>query len=124
MGLLQPYQGTYVNAESASGYLDAEGIIAGCDAVDAEASRIGESANAVSSATSGLDKFTLSVNDQTVQGDVDECCTGITNTETNIMNMTSQIREMAETQYNQIQERLNNEAYNKDVYEYNRRNSG
>ena len=123
MGLLQPYRGTYVSAESASGKLDAAAIIAGCDAVDAEANHISEYAGKISSAASGLNQDTFSVNGETVTGKVDECCTGVTNVESNILNTTSQIRELAESIYNQIQEQMNIEAQARDQAEAQKRNS-
>ena len=124
MGLLQAYHGTYCSAESASSKIDAEAIIAGCNAVDSEAAHITEYANLLSQSGSNLSERVLSANGVTMEGKVDEYCTDIKSVETYILNSTAQIREAAEAVYNQIQDQMNQEAYAKDEYEYNRRRNG
>lgn len=121
MGLLQPYRGTYCSASSAKDKIDVDAIIAGCDAVDAEANHISEYANSLSDYSSRLDVNALSVDGKTMIGTANECCENINSVEAEIINTTSQIREAAEAVYNQIQDQLNNEAYIKDQNEYNRR---
>ena len=121
MGILQPYHGTYCSADSASSKLDIDAILAGCNAVDEEANHISEYASSLTDISSQLDVNALSVNSKTISGTVQEYCDGINNVETEIMGATSQIREVAEAQYNQIQEQMNQEAYLRDQEEYNRR---
>ena len=124
MGILQPYHGTYCNASSASSELDIEAILSGCNAVDEEANHISEYANRLDEVSSQLDVNALSVDGKTINGTVQEYCDGINNVESEIMGVTSQIREYAVARYNQIQDQLNNEAYIRDQNEYNRRRNG
>ena len=124
MGLLSAYRGTYCSAESASSKIDAEAIIAGCNAVDAEAAHISEYSNLLSQSGSNLTERVLSANGVTMEGKVDEYCTNIKSVESYILNSTAQIREAAEAVYNQIQDQMNQEAHAKDEYEYNRRRNG
>lgn len=118
MGLLQPYQGTYVAATSASSKLDVETILAGCDAVDAEASHISDYLQKLAETTSTMDAKALCVNGQTMQNTMDEYSTNIYSVETEIMNITAWIRETVEVQYNNLQEQLNYDAQLRDQNEY------
>lgn len=124
MGLLEPYVGTYTRATSASDMLDAAAILAGCDAVDEEANHISEYAGTLSETSSLLNVQNFSVDDETILSTVDEYCQNINNVETEIMSITSQIREAVENQYNALQQQLNNEAYEKDQREYEQRSRG
>ncbi len=124
MGVLQPYRGTYVSADSASSKLDLPAILAGCDAVDEEASQIDTYTRDLSNVAADLDVDTLSANGKTMQGPIGDCCDGISDIESNITGTTAQIRAAAENAYNQIQEQLNYEAKVRDRNEWNRRNRG
>ncbi len=114
MSLLQPYVGKFVTASSASSKIDAASIIAGCDAVDSEASKISDVNSNVNSIGSRIDSTALSVDGKTTMNLLEECCTGINDVQTMIFNTTSAIREAATSAYNQIQEQLNEEARIRD----------
>ena len=114
MGLLQPYVGTYARATSASSKLDVESILAGCDAVDDEVVGISEISSKISQAGSSITKDVLSIDDMDISGSLDECCTGISNTYSNILETTSAIRERAVAVYNQLQAQYNEEAKIRD----------
>jgi len=124
MGLLEPYRGTYCSASSASEKIDVQAILAGCDAVDAEANHISEYAGNLSDYSSQLDANALSVDGKTMISTANEYWENINNVESEIINTTAYIREAAEAVYNQIQEQMNQEAHAKDEYEYNRRKNG
>ena len=124
MGLLEPYRGTYCSASSASEKIDVQAILAGCDAVDAEANHISEYAGNLSDYSSQLDANALSVDGKTMISTANEYWENINNVESEIINTTAYIREAAEAVYNQIQEQMNQEAHARDEYEYNRRKNG
>lgn len=110
MGLLQPYVGTYKSARSASDKIDAVGIIAGCDAVDEEAVGISEISSKMGQAGSVINRDALSFDGKDISGSLDECCTGMSSTYSNILSTTAAIREQATSVYNQIQAQYNEEA--------------
>ncbi len=114
MGLLDPYVGRYVSAESASNYIDARTIISGCNSAISEASYFNTIATKISTTTAVLDVKTLSVDNLTVQGNSDECCNNIISIQNNIIEICDSIITSAEAAYNRIQEQLNQEAYQKD----------
>lgn len=122
-GALQPYQGRYVNAKSASDDLDLAAILAGCDAVDAEAGNIDEVSNSLSNAAGDLTAQTFSVDGVSVGSNVNEYCDNIMQAQTWIMNGTGQIRAAAENAYNKLQTEYNNDAMARDQAEINRRNN-
>ena len=113
-GILQPYVGKYCSAESASSKLDIDSILAGCDAVDEEASSIGNYANQLSETSGRINASALSVNGKTISGTAQEYCDGINGVEAQITSVTSQIREIAISVYNQLQQELNNQAIEND----------
>lgn len=121
MGLLQQYQGRFVNAPSASSQLDISKILAGCNMVEEEANRISEFAGNIMDAASILDVKNFSVDNETILDDAAECCNNIGNVERQIMDLTAQIREAAEICYNNIQQQLNYDAHARDEYECRRR---
>lgn len=123
MSLLQPYIGRFVSARSASEKLDSETIMAGCDAVDSEAEVITSIEKEVNSSGSIITPEVLSIGEKTILPTLEEVCTGINNTKTNILTVTANIRQQVEAVYNQIQSELNDEASKKDQAEieaYNR----
>ncbi len=124
MGILQPYVGTYCHAASASSKLDLSAILAGCDAVDTEANQITNYNHSLNTTMSYLDANTLSANGKTMQAAGEKCCNDISNVQTSILNTTAQIRSVAESVYNKIQEQMNYEAQVKDQNEINRRSRG
>ncbi|MBP5678901.1 MAG: hypothetical protein J6X28_03640 [Bacilli bacterium] len=123
MGLVEPYKGTYCSARSANEELDIQTIMSGCDAVDSAASHLSDHSAHLSWSSGTLTADNFSVNEKTILGTVDECCNNIENVESFILGATSQIRGNAEAAYNQIQNDLNDEAYQKDMAERNRRNA-
>ena len=112
--ILLPFVGNYARAESASNRLDINGILAGCDAVDREASRISNIAYKVDRASQSLNVENFSIDGATVNSTVVECCEGMANVETGIYQVTAQIREAAENTYNNLQSQLN---YNAQIRE-------
>ena len=118
---VQPYVGTYVSAKSASDDLDLAAIIAGCNAVDAEAANIDEISNSLSNAASDLTPQVFSVDGVSIGSNVDEYCTIIMDVQSWIMGGTASIRAAAENAYNRIQTDYNNDAIARDNAEKNRR---
>lgn len=114
MQILNPYQGVFISAQSASNYIDLNSILNGCDAVDSEASQISKLSNNVLEASTQLDVNTLSVDNATVVGSVEEYCNDIVSVQEGIMSMTSQIREAAINTYNDIQNQMNYNAQIQD----------
>ena len=114
MNLLQPYVGKYVTATSASTKIDVDAILAGCDAVDSEASQISTVNSEISDIGSSITENALSVDGMTVSNTVNECCTGISGVQSMITNTTASIREAAVSVYNQFQEQFNEEARIRD----------
>ena len=121
-GLLEPYRGRYVSAESASTKLDVNAIISGCSQVDSEASSIGDVSTSLNSAASDLTPNIFSINGASLGANVGEYCQSIMDVQSSIMSATAQIRSEAIAAYNEIQSQLNQEAQSRDQYEMNRRN--
>lgn len=115
MGLLEPYVGKYVTATSASTKLDAQAVIEGCDAVDAEAANILKYSNEISSNASKIDAEALSVDGVTIQEPVSKYCEYISSIKSNIETSTNNIRSAVELQYNKIQEEFNEIARQQDA---------
>ncbi len=114
MGLLSPYVGRYVSAASASEYLDIGTIASGCSAAISEASFLNSFASKLSSITAVVDANALCIDGMTIQGVSDECSNNIVSVQNEIVNIANQVLASAEAAYNQIQERLNQEAYIND----------
>ncbi len=114
MQILNPYQGVFISAQSASSLIDLNSILNGCDAVDQEASQISKLSNNILETSTRLDVNTLSVDDATIVGSVEEYCTDIVSVQEGIMSMTSQIREAAINAYNDIQNQMNYDAQTQD----------
>ncbi len=121
--ILQPYRGVFISAQSASNMLDLNQILAGCTAVENEASNIDELSNSISSLTSNLGANIFSIDGKTISPSSDKCCEEIIEVQKWIYDTTSQIRETAINAYNQLQTQLNNDAQNRDQYEINRYNN-
>ena len=77
MGLMRQYVGKYVTATSASTKIDATAIIKGCNAVDNDANEISRLANLFKSEAARIDKTSLSIDNKTMEENVDECSAGI-----------------------------------------------
>lgn len=122
-GALQPYQGRYVNAKSASDDLDLATILAGCDAVDSEAGNITDISQNLSNAAGDLTVQTFSIDGVSVGTKAEEYCNSINDVKSWIEDGTSSIRSAAEAAYNRLQEQYNEEARQKDQAEINRRNN-
>lgn len=124
MGILQPYKGKFVSAQSASSYLDIESIYAGCDAVDTESESMTTITNKMSSITSKLDTNNFSVDGSTMLDTSDKCCDDILSVKSSINDATSQIRSACEAAYNNLQSQLNYNAQVQDRNEINKYNRG
>ncbi len=123
MGLVEPYRGRYYSASSALEYLDINTIFSGCNSVEQEANILSDYAGDLTDISSTLGPKELSLDGETVGPLFEECSTGIVGTENTIVNLTTQIRELAEVQYNEIQNRLNSGAQARDEAECRRRES-
>lgn len=122
MGILQPYNGHFVNAESASTMLDIEGIFDGCNAVDTEILSMDSLSSKISNVSSYLDTKNFSINGETVLKETDECCENILKVKESILGATSQIRSICEGAYNNLQGQLNYNAQVNDQNEINKMN--
>lgn len=114
MSLLSPYKGIYVSVKSASDELNCQSIINGCDAVISDASRISDLSSKINGASSLIDSKAMSFDGETISGVSEECCNGVNGCQGVIIDTVSQIKEMAITIYNQLQEQYNYEAKEKD----------
>lgn len=122
-GLLEPYVGNFARASSASSKLDISAILEGCNAVEAETPTIYTLADKMNDCGAYLTKDALSLDGATMMSTVEEQAQGIISVQTNINQAVETIRENAINAYNQLQQQMNEEAYNKEVYEVNRYNA-
>lgn len=114
MGLMRQYVGKYVTATSASTKIDATAIIKGCNAVDNDANEISRLANLFKSEAARIDKTSLSIDNKTMEENVDECSAGIEERRKAILDATDYIRQVTEDIYNQIQSQYNENAKARD----------
>lgn len=114
VGMLEPYRGRFVSAQSANNKIDIEAIMRGCNTVDSVAEELLSINKKVSSEGGMITKDALSIDGVTITDNLEECCDGIAMTYDSIVNVTSQIRSAAEYAYNKIQDNLNEEAWKKD----------
>ena len=115
MGLMRQYVGKYVTATSASTKIDATAIIKGCNAVDNDANEISRLANLFKSEAARIDKTSLSIDNKTMEENVDECSAGIEERRKTILDATDYIRQVTEDIYNQIQSQYNENAKERDT---------
>ena len=114
MGLMRQYVGKYVTATSASTKIDATAIIKGCNAVDNDENEISRLANLFKSEAARIDKTSLSIDNKTMEENVDECSAGIEERRKAILDATDYIRQVTEDIYNQIQSQYNENAKERD----------
>ena len=114
MGLMRQYVGKYVTATSASTKIDATAIIKVCNAVDNDANEITRLANLFKSEAARIDKTSLSIDNKTMEENVDECSAGIEERRKAILDATDYIRQVTEDIYNQIQSQYNENAKERD----------
>lgn len=114
MGLTPPYRGTYVNAESASNIIDAEGIISGANSVKGELSGLNDLSSSVTRAASQLGPKDLSIDGVGNEEKVNEVTTLISDTASSYEAGLNGIIANAEAYYNQIQEQYNEDAKRRD----------
>jgi len=110
MDLLQPYVGKHCTAKSASNDIDIDAILAACDEIDSSISELGTIAGNVSSTSSYFGVDSLSVDGATMLDSVDTCSQSINTSQSDVLNMTSSIRQAAVERYNQIQQQYNDSA--------------
>ena len=110
MNILMPYAGEYASAKSASEDIDIDAILAGCDAVDEEASKLSELSSEYFNTGNELNEEILSVDGATMHSTIEECCTSITSAQEGILGSTAQIRETAVAAYNSLQQKYNEQA--------------
>ena len=114
MGLMRQYVGKYVTATSASTKIDSTARIKGCNAVDNDANEISRLANLFKSEAARIDKTSLSIDNKTMEENVDECSAGIEERRKAILDATDYIRQVTEDIYNQIQSQYNENAKERD----------
>lgn len=106
MGLVQPIQG----ARSASEKLNYNAIVAGCEAVEKEAEKLGPIKDKLKESESSIAADVLSIDDQSVSKDLDEVCKKFDIKKAEILKKTNEIKAEAAKQYNEIQKILNQEV--------------
>ena len=114
MGLTPPYRGTYVNAESASNVIDAEGIINGANSVKGELSSLNDLSASVTRVASQLGPKDLSIDGVGNEEKVNEVTTLISDTASSYEAWLDGIIANAEAYYNQIQEQYTDDARRRD----------
>ncbi len=127
MGLLGQYIGTFHSAKSASNDIDIDAIISACNEVDAKSNELSSISSSFNGCRAGLTKDNLSINGQSYEGTIDNCCDRLVKTEEYIFSTTAGIRAAAEQAYNQLQQQYNEEAEAIDrqmINEYNRTSYG
>ena len=127
MGLLGQYIGTFHSAKSASDDIDVDAIISACDEVDTRSTELSSISSNFNGCRVGLTKDNLSINGQSYEGNLDNCCDRLVKTEEYIISTTAEIRSAAEQVYNQLQQQYNEEAEAIDrqmINEYNRTSHG
>jgi hypothetical protein len=110
MGLLEPYRGTFHSAKSASDKIDAASILAGCDAVDALATKLHGLGMRVSSDMGSVTPNNLSFDGITVTEILGDSVQSIDGCEGYITGSTASIREKTIAEYNMLQQQYNEEA--------------
>ena len=121
--ILEPYVGRFASAGSASILLDLDTILAGCNAVVNETPAIYSLANNINDCAQDLNANALSVDGKTMIPAIEECVQDISSVQNNINKTVEEIRAAAINAYNNLQKQLNDEAYNREVYETNRYNA-
>ncbi len=112
--MLGQYIGVYVSAPSAATKIDAAGIIAGCDAVDAEVANLNNLCSEFNRCASSITPKALSFDGMTVGPIIENYATASSGVSSGILGTTAGIRAKAIEVYNKIQEELNAEAKSKD----------
>jgi len=112
--MLGQYMGTFVNAESAATKIDAAGIIAGCDAVDAEAANLSNLCGEFSRSATTITPKALSFDGETVGPIIENYSSASGDVSSGILGITAGIRAKAIEVYNQIQQELNEDAERRD----------
>ena len=117
MGLTARYIGTYVSAESASNYIDANGIISAAGDIITELEEFNNLATDVRNAGSDLNVDTLSIDGTDFSPKVEELATAIGQQYNSMVGQLEQIITAAETAYNNKQDALNADARARDAAE-------
>ena len=95
--------------------MDIDAIIAGCNAIDNVAETIMYYADDFSRQSSKLDKDTFSIDGETMHGVNMDYYIYFSNVYSNIKESTQNIRNVALSQYNKIQNELNETAKKQDL---------
>lgn len=114
MGLRERYIGTYVSAESASNYIDANGIISAANSIISELEEFSNLANDVSNAGADLNASNLSIDGSDFSPKVEELVTAIKTQHGNMTGDLEGIIAKAESVYNDKQDQLNADAKARD----------
>ena len=121
MALMERYIGTYVSAESAANYIDAQGIINAANSIKTELDEFSNLSADVKKAGSDLNPNTLLFDGEDFSPVVDDIAASITQNYTSMVANLDQIITAAESVYNSKQEELNQIARYRDLQEINRR---
>ena len=121
MGLRERYIGTYVSAESASNYIDAQGIINSANNIKTELEEFSNLSSDVKNAGSDLNLSTLCIDGKDCSPLVEDVATLITTQYTSMLGNLDQIIAAAENVYNSKQDEYNQIARYRDQQEANRR---
>lgn len=114
MGLRERYIGTYVSAESASNYIDANGIISAANSIISELEEFSNLANDVSNAGADLNASNLSIDGSDFSPKVEELVTAIRTQHGTMTGDLEGIIAKAESVYNDKQDQLNADAKARD----------
>lgn len=114
MGLLGVWSGSYVTAESARNYIDAENIISDANKIKKELEEMDNLVRDVKKSGSELTKEVLSVDGMDMSATIDETNLFISNTKTNQYALLDEIIARATSEYNEKQEELNRHAQYED----------
>lgn len=110
MALVQPINYPYATTKLASGEIDAETIMSGCDQIDAAAADFTTVGNKINESSSLCGPDALEIDGTTMINSIEECGSRISEIESEIKGITATIRETAENKYNQLQNQYNEEA--------------
>lgn len=121
MGLLERYIGRYVSADSASNYIDANGIISSANNIKTELEEFSNLAGDVKTAGSDLTPKTFYIDGSDFSPLVDDVASLITEKYTSMLGNLDAIIAAAEQVYNAKQAEYNQSARYRDQQEANRR---
>ena len=112
--MVERYIGDYVSAKSALKEIDPQEIAAACDAIGEAAQGFTIKAQELSVASSECDKTALCINDNTIEGTVNEVAGVIAHQTEVVCAMVDGLPKKALDKHNELQRRYNDEAREAD----------